>query len=395
MSKMNRFQVRGLTGQWVLKAIYDHGPISRADIARTIHLTPPSVSEIVNNLIAAGLVEEIGQGNSTGGKRPTLLSIVDDSHLLIVLDLAVGDYQGAVVNLRGAIQHRISLPLRERGGEAALGLVYELVDALMTAAAKPLLGIGIGAPGLVDSENGVVCRAVNVDWRDIPLRDLLVDRYGLPVYVANDCQLAALAEHMFGAAESNKPLVVISLGHGVGAGIVVNGQLLHGNPFGAGEIGHVVVEPSGEYCQCGHAGCLETMSSSRAVVRRVRAFAQASERPALRALAVAPEEVTLESALRLYRAGDPDIARVVRDIGQQLGSAAANLVSVLGPCQIKLAGSVTRFGDVLLDGLREELGQRIMLSLAAATEVSFVSVGDDIVLQGASALVISQEAGLL
>ncbi len=395
MPKTDRLQTRGFTSQWVLKAIYDRGPISRADIARAIHLTPPTVSEIVSGLLASGLVEEIGPGNSTGGKRPMLLKVVADARQLIVFNLAVGDYNGALVNLRGAIQHRINLPLQERGGEAALYLVYELVDALVAAATRPLLGIGIGAPGLVDTENGVVCRAVNVDWQDIPLRDLLTQRYGLPVYVANDCQLAALAEYMFGAENSGRPLVVISVGRGVGAGIIVNGQPLHGHPYGAGEIGHVVVEPGGARCQCGNSGCLETVVSSRAIERRVRSLVQASSRPLLREVAAASQEITLESVLGLYEAGEPEVGQLVRDIGRRLGVAAASLVGVLGPCRIKLGGSVTCFGDVLLDMLRQELSQRTISTLAAETEVGFVSVGDDIVLRGASALVISQEAGLL
>src|SRR5436190_975579 len=133
------------------------------------------------------------------------------------------------------------LPIQSSGGQEALLLVYELIDRLIATTNKPLLGIGIGTPGLVDTTSGVVLSAVNLDWRGLPLGGLLSARYRLPVYVANDSQLAALAQYMFGGKEYGSNLVVVKVGTGIGAGIVLDGRLLQGDGFGAGEIGRITV----------------------------------------------------------------------------------------------------------------------------------------------------------
>lgn len=378
----------------VLKTLYERGPISRADIARATQLTPPTISDVVVDLMAGGLVEEVGHGPSTGGKRPILLTVVDDSRHLIGLDLARGDFRGAVINLRGELNHRIELPLRERNGDVALALVYKLVDTLVQTADRPLLGIGIGAPGLVDAVNGVVRRAVNVDWRDVPLRQLLQERYGLPVYIANDCQVAALAEYTFGDGGAGKDLVVINVGYGVGAGIILGGRLLYGSPCGAGEIGHITAVEGGERCQCGNFGCLETVVSSRSIIRRAQAIALNDSWSELRRFSAFPEAITLDAICEALHGGDESVEQLVVQAGRSLGVAAANLVGVLGSCRILFAGSVTCLGPLLLDTIREEMGRRSLAPLARGTEVDFVSVGTDIVLLGASALVLSHELGL-
>lgn len=393
--KVTPKRARTHNSRLVLKTIYDRGQISRADIARVTRLTRPTVSDVVADLMEKGLVEEVGHGPSAGGKPPILLSVADDSRHLIGLDLARGDFRGAVINLRGKTQHRISLPLCGRNGDAALALAYELVDALVEVASSPLLGIGAGAPGLVDAVNGVVHQAVNVDWRDVPLRSLLQKRYDLPVYVANDCQVAALAEYTFGSGNSAKDLVVINVGWGVGAGIVLNGQLFHGNPFGAGEIGHVVVLEDGERCQCGSFGCLETVASRRAIVRQAQAIAQNDPHSLLHQFAPSPEAITLDAVLQAFEAGDKVVRQVIHEVGRSLGIAAANLVGVLGSCRILIAGSVTCFGQFLLDTIQEEMYRRSLLALARNTEIGIVSLGPDIVLLGASALLLPHELGLL
>jgi glucokinase-like ROK family protein len=379
----------------VLRTIYESGQISRADIARTTGLTRPTVSAVVAELMGQGLVKEIGFAPSTGGKRPLLLSVADDSRHLIGLNLARDSFNGAVINLRGEIRHRVQVPLDGRDGDVALVLVYDMVAALIEAASSPLLGIGIGSPGLVNSGNGVMVQAVNLDWRDVPLRRLLQEIYDLPVYMANNCQVAALAEHTFGSnKDDTKDLVVIRVGWGVGAGIVLEGQLLYGHPLGAGEIGHVVVVEGGERCQCGACGCLETVVSTRAIVRRARAIAQNSSDSQLCQFAANPEELTFEAVCQAFDAGDQAVWQVIRDVGRYLGIAAANLVGVLGSCRILIAGHVMRFGQLLLDAVQQEMARRCLSSMAKDTEIGFVSLGPDIVLLGASALLLPNELGL-
>jgi predicted NBD/HSP70 family sugar kinase len=382
--------------QLVLRKIYGDGPISRADLARSIGLTPPTVSDVVAALIADGLVSEVGLAPSSSGRRPILLKVEDDSRQVIGIDLSREDFRGALVNLRGQVNFRCDLPLDMRDGDAALSLVYDLLDVLIDRATQPILGIGIGAPGLVDAENGVLQQSVNLNWRFIPFASLLQKRYKLPVYMANDSQAAALAISTFDQQGSNElPLVVINLGWGVGAGIIIGGKLLHGSPVGAGEIGHITIDPDGERCACGNYGCLETIASSRSIIRKVRSLLENKPESVITNLVNDPGEINMETIFLALESGNEDVRQVVKEAGEALGIAAANMIGVLGSCQILIHGSVARFGQLLLDPMRDVMDRRALTSLTRASEVGISSVESDIVIQGASALVLHHELGVL
>jgi len=389
-------RARSHSAQLVLRTIFTDGPISRADLSRITQLTPPTISDMVAVLIEDGLVEEMGLAPSSGGRRAILLRVIDDSRQVIGIDLSRRDFRGALSNLRGSIQQRVSLSLDGADGETALNMVYDLVDSLIDFSTKPILGIGIGAPGLVDAASGVLQQSVNLDWRHIPLRNLLHQRYGLPVYLANDSQASALAAFAAENRGSNTlPFVVINIGWGVGAGIILNGQLLHGSPVGAGEIGHVKVVQDGEQCACGHDGCLETIASTRAIVNRLRVIAAKSPDSSIGSYVSSPDEINLESVIRAFNEGNQDVRDVILEAGTALGIAAANLVGVLGSCRILIGGNVAQFGQFLLDAIREEMGRRTLPSLARGTELGMAEEGSDMVMIGASALILQQELGLL
>ena len=393
--KATREQTRVHNSLLVLKTIYDREQISRADIARETQLTRTTVSDVVAELMDQGLVEEVGYGPPAGGKPPILVSVIDDSRHLIGLDLASDEFCGAVVNLRGQIRHQERLPLDGGDGQVALELVYTLIDRLVAVADRPLLGIGIGTPGLMDPVEGVVRRAVNLDWQDLPLRRLLEERYRLPVYVANDCQIAALAEYTFGDGRASDNLVVIKAGHGIGAGIVLNGRPYYGDTFGAGEIGHVTVVGNGQPCRCGNRGCLETVASARAIVEAARAIARTDPGSALHRFAARPEEITMDTVCHALAAGDEALRQVVALAGRALGIATANLVGVLSVRRILFAGSVACLGPVLLETIRQEVACRSLEAMASQTEIGMSRMGPDIVILGASALVLTRELGLL
>jgi len=379
----------------VLKTIYSMGPISRADIARHTNLTPPTVSDVVLDLINQGLVNEVGYAPSTSGRRAILLQIVDDSYQLIGIDLSRQDFRGALADLRGEINFRVDLPLGDLDGEAALVMVYELVDSLIENATSPMLGIGIGSPGLIDSHNGILQQSVNLNWRHIPFRKLLHSRYGLPIHMANDCQVAALAVHTFNITNGNDlPLIVINAGWGVGSGIVLNNQLLHGNPVGAGEIGHITVVENGEQCACGNRGCLETVSSSRAILKRVNELIN-NNSGSIHGFSKNHEQLIMSDVLQAFNAGNEQVRDIIYDAGRALGITAANLVGIFGRCRILIRGEVSQFGQFLIDAIREEMEKRTLPSLARVSQIGILDIGPDIVIKGASALVLKHELGVL
>jgi len=392
--KATREQTRVHNSRLILRTIYQQQEISRADVARQTRLTRTTVSDVVADLMAQGMVEEVGYGPSAGGKPPILLSVIPDSRHLIGLDLASDEFRGAVINLRGQVQQQIAVPLHDQDGEVALALLYEIVERLVAATDSQLLGIGIGSPGLMDASNGIVRRSVNLDWHDLPLRSLLEERFDLPVYVANDSQVAALGEYTFGKGPGAENLVVIKVGHGVGAGIVLNGRLFHGETFGAGEIGHVAVVENGERCRCGNWGCLETVASVRAFVAQARAVADADPESSLHQFVDSSDEITVETICQALEAGDEQVRQLIRQLGRYLGIAAANVVGLLSARRIVIAGGVACLGDALLDAVQQEMTKRSLAIVASETEIVLSSISSDIVILGASALVLNRELGL-
>ena len=390
--KATHQQTRAHNSQLVLKTIFDHGHTSRAEVARLTGLTRTTVSELVNELLTTGLIEESGRGPSVGGKSPIMLRMVDDARHVIGIDFAATFVRGAIVNLRGEIFYALDLPVRGSGGEQALNLVYEMIDALITATDRPLLGIGIGAPGLIDTPNGIVRQAVNLEWRNLRLGSLLQDRYHLPVYLANDSQAAAMAEYTFGGHADCDNIVAIKVGRGIGAGIVLKGQLFQGDGYGAGEIGHVVIIDDGEACRCGNAGCVETVANSLAIVRRAQELAM--ELPHSRLHQLSPEQFTLQAVLEAFHAGDEAARQSVQEAGHYLGVAVANLIGALNIHHIMLVGSLTRFGQPWLDAIRQEVSKRAFVPLAKETHIEISILDQNVVILGASALLITRELGL-
>jgi N-acetylglucosamine repressor len=371
-------EARAHNERLVLATIYDGGPASRADVARLTGLTRTTVSDVMEGLLAAGLCREVGRGPSTGGKAPILLEVPDEARLLVGVDLGDRVFTAATVNLRGDILARVDVPSEDTDGDVALGLALDLIGQVVGACPGPILGIGIGAPGLVDTSSGTVIQAVKRDWRQLPLGAIVAERFGLPVHVANDSQAAGLAEHVFGAVRGPN-LITVKVGQGIGAGLVLNGELYEGDGFGAGEIGHTVVDPAGELCRCGRRGCLETVASARAVLNRLAVLCGRA--------------VSMEEALDSFRSGDSQARTVVLEAGRNLGTALGALVGALHVRRIVLAGTMTAFGEEWLEAVASAAADH---ALAALSEDTTFEIGrmDDIVVLGASALLMTRELGM-
>lgn len=394
MKKVNSQEAKTHNRILILKTIYDAERISRAEVARVTGLNRATVSEAVADLMRDGIVAEVGIGTSSAGKPPILLSLVDDARYLIGVDLAETEFRGAVIDLRGRIVHRLNMAFAGRDGDAALTSVYALLDRLIPLADGRLLGIGIGTPGLIDAERRVVRNAVNLDWHDLPLGALLDARYGKPVYIANDSQTAAVAEYAFGVHKNVPNLVVINLGRGTGAGIVLNGRLFYGDGSGAGEFGHVTYVENGELCRCGHRGCLETVVSSRAILSEARRIARSDPSSVLARSAASPEAIDLGGVARALEAGDVAVTGLIAEVGRYLGHAVANLVGILNVHRIVLAGSLAALGEALLGPVRREVRGRALPGLAEMTTIEVTTLGPDIVVLGAAALLLNRELGL-
>ena len=346
----------------LLQQLFREGPASRADLARTSGLTRVTVSDLVGELVADGLVEELGApAGSRVGKPPMLVGLAADSTHVIGIDLSATDRMtGAVINLAGQVQARHELPLDGAVGEAAVALVHQLAEALIAMTDRPVLGVGVGSPGVVDAA-GTVIDAPNLAWTDTPLAASLADALGVPVFVANDANTAVLGEHTFGAS-GDGGLMVLRVGTGVGAGLVLGGSLLHGHLGAAGEIGHVVVDPDGERCACSRTGCLETILAV----------------PHLRK--------------RLDEGNDRD--QILGRVGEQLGAALAPVVCTLNLHELVLSGPQELLDGPLLEAADRSIRERTMPVSSAGLVVRTSELGEDVVLVGAAVLVLSGQLGV-
>ena len=356
---------RGHNRALVLQSLFTTGQRSRADVARSTGLTRVTVSELVTELMAEGLLVEIGQrGGARPGKPAILLDIDHSSFQVVGVDLSdFAVFRGAVLDLRGNIVRRAELPLTGITGQAALDRVVALTERLLALVSAPLLGIGVGSPGIVDLA-GLVVTAPNLEWTNVPLQAYLFERFGVPVVVANDANAAVLAEHSFGDARED--LMLVRIGRGVGAGLLLGGGPLYGSRFAAGEIGHVVVgTDGGEQCSCGKHGCLETWIA----VPRLEAE-----------LMDAPSE-----------AGRDD---VLREAAGRLGIALAPIVGALNLGEVVLSGPGQILGGLFVDATLETIRSRTMAPFHGDLTLRLTTLGDDIVLRGAAVMVISARLGV-
>jgi predicted NBD/HSP70 family sugar kinase len=382
-AKATKQDARRRNLELALQSVYRHGVTTRAEISRLTGLSRATVSELVAKLVGNGLVVEMGPGPSSGGKPPTLITLNPRGRDIIALDLSREPFQGALVDLSGGIHDRRHAPRGRARGRRGVEAVIGLARSIAETAGAPVLGIGIGTPGVVDSD-GLVVEAANLEWHGVALRDAVSDALEVPVQVANDAHAAAVAEY---GSRHVPNLAVVKVGVGIGAGIIVNGRLFRGDRPGAGEIGHVRVVDDGVPCTCGNRGCLETVASVPSIIRTALAGSEADV-PDPEAL---PWDLgALERAL-----GREAIRDAITAAGAHLGTVLANLVAILDVHQIALHLELAGAGELLFDAVRREVGERVLPSIASVVEFSPTSHGEDLVLAGAAAMVLGEELGVV
>jgi glucokinase-like ROK family protein len=395
MKKTNQEETRHHNSRLVLSTIYNNIEISRVDISRATGLTRTSVSEIVAQHINNGLVVETGHSPSSGGKPAILLRFDENSQVLIGIDLSESEFRGALVDLRGTIIYRHRIPLEGCDSKAAQELVYKLIEKLVRKAGVKIAGIGIGTPGLMNPNTGMVRHAINLGWKNLPLGERLSLMFDLPVHIANDCQVAALGEFTFGESTDSEHLVLIKIGSGIGAGIILNGRNYYGDSFGAGEIGHIQTIEKGELCRCGNRGCLETVASESALIRHAQKLFKEHPDSILTRLTSQPDDISINTLMEAYKEQDRWVVSLINDAGLALGGVVANLVGTMNVNRIRISGRLSCFGDNVLSPIRRCIKDGTLPGLSSQVNVAFSTLGEDIVLQGAGSMILKNQLGLM
>ncbi|WP_191089242.1 ROK family transcriptional regulator [Microbacterium radiodurans] len=349
----------------VLQALHREAGLSRADIARATGLSQVTISDLVGELVSEQLVIESGPARRSGPGAPSrALALASAARNVVAVSISSGDtFEGVVADMAGVAVAREVLARDGATGADALALLVDLIDRLIDRAEAPLLGVGVSTPGVVDGA-GIVRESSHLAWTDVALRDLLRERTGLPIVVANGLNAAGVGELSHGQVDHD--LLLVRIGAGVGAAAIVNGSVVHGRNWTAGELGHVVVtEGSGPVCACGRTGCLEAWLSV----------------PKLEA--------------RLRKAPDADAASAVRrQAGYCLGIALAPLVAALGLTDVVLSGPAELIDGTLVDAARAAIGARVLPIVFDDLVVRRAEADGDLRLRGAVALVLAETLGL-
>ena len=377
--------LRRLNRLRVIDALREEGLISRAEIARRTGLSRSTVSSLVSELQADGLVverpEPAAAHGDQGGRPPILLSFDASAGVAVGIDFDHHHVRVAVSDLSSRILAEREQQLdtdhaAHEGLDAAAALVSELLEEAGVDEAR-VIGAGMCLPGPVHRPTGVVgSTAILPGWVGVAAAEEMHRRLDLPILVDNDANLAALAEAAFGAGRDAKDLVYLMISSGIGAGLVLNGRLYRGAEGLAGELGHVLVDADGPVCRCGNRGCLETVAGTDALADLLRR----SHGDGLDGRAI----------VRLAREGDLGCRRVIADAGRAIGKAAATLVNVLNPELLIVGGDLADAGELLLDGVRESLDRSALPTAVQAATVVAGSLGDRAEVLGAIALVLSE-----
>ncbi|HEY7358131.1 MAG TPA: ROK family protein [Ktedonobacterales bacterium] len=346
--------------------------------------------------------------------------------LMIGVDLGGTQVRAALVQ-DGKLRSRVGyLTQDEDGFEAVLMRIKEAIRQAAQQAAVPLakvVGIGIGAPGPLDSRSGILFAPPNLrGWHNVPLRQLLYDEFGLPVYLGNDANLAGLGEHIYGAGRGVPDMIYVTVSTGIGGGVIIGGHVLEGVSGTAGEVGHMTIDIRGPRCNCGNIGCLEVMASGTAIARRAseaiaegrgHAMLAVAHELALRKSAVddlagrsslspdskiaplsAEVEVDAAVVVEAARRGDAEAAEIMRRAAENVGVGMVNLIHLFNPALIVIGGGVSKAGPLLFEPVERVVRERAMEVPRQAVRIVRAELGENVGLLGAAANVLQHHMGI-
>lgn len=395
-SNINRVKVHNMRA--VLLSLLYHEPASRVQIAELTSLSTTTITNIIDELIAMGLVADEGvmetSGRRRAGRPRSALRLEKNARFAIAVQFGVETYRIAIANLGAEIlisntyTYSRSASPRATFDEITQGIEETIKNGNIER--ERIIGVGVGAAGLVNYLTGVSVTSYNLGWENIPIREWLSERLEFPIIVDNNVKAMALGEAFFGAGRNASSLVFVYGRAGVGSGIVIGNRMLRGADLGAGEVGHMIIMTHGGLpCRCGQSGCLETLIAEPALIHQ--AEKAASENPSsllavkLKLANARPSDLLFQAA----REGDPQAIRIVEQASYYLGISLANIVNLLNPQMIVLGGLYIQGQDLILPVARKTLSETAIGGLGKKVELRATSFGWQAGIVGAASLVLT------
>lgn len=391
--KGDRTLIKHMNRQLVLQLIQARGPISRRDISQMSGLSAASVSGITSGLIEQDLVHEVGEAEGAGraGRRAVLLRLNPKAGYVVGVKLAVHTISCVLTDLDARVLHYTESAMAagapadpEITIQAAIRAIEELLKQTSIQTDR-LLGIGVGVNGTVDAAKGVSLMAPHFGWRDVALAEPIARRFGIPVYLENDARTLTIAEQWFGAGREVEHFVTVVVGHGIGAGVVANGQLYSGAASGAGEFGHIPLTDGGPPCSCGRRGCVESYASVPAIFRQIQEALAAGRSSSL----AGEDPLTLTAIADAAERGDAVAVEVLDRAGRWLGLGMVSLINILNPDLVVINGEAACLGRSYFGPMETTLRQRAFAGLADSFRILFEPGGNEMWARGAACVVLS------
>lgn len=384
-SKGNRDLIRAINRSIILNMIKNYGPISRAEIAKKSKLSPATVTGITADFISEGLVFEKTPGDSTGGRPPIMLALNPQGGFVIGLKLTDKEIIAALTDLEANIIYRDTVPISGNQPEIVLDDIVRLIEHLLASKSvdrEMVYGVGLGLAGIIDPKRGILVKSPYFGWKNLPIQQMIQEKINLPTYVENDVNTLTLSEKLFGGGYDIDNFLVVTIGRGVGLGVVMNGQFYRGESGGAGELGHTIIMQDGPLCECGKRGCLEAYIGDPALLKAAN--------EAYRNGLFKQKVKKIEELCSLAVSGDGTALTIFANAGEMLGRSVANLIQVFNPGRILISGEGTRAGKFLFDNMKEAINKYTMPELLPFTEILVDEWGDDAWARGAASLVLQE-----
>jgi len=368
--------------------------ISRSDIVNHTGLSKAAVSSLVAEMLDRGLVEETGSQSATIGRPRITLALLPETWLALGAELTDHECRVILTDLRAAPLREVTYPLTttELSVERLLDFLQSCVaEVLVGIDEQKIIGMGLTIPAVVDPSTSTVLLSVLLPWRDVNLRDELGTRFSFPVALFSRGNAATWGERWYGAGQEARNLLYVRVGNGIVAGLVINGQPYLGRGFGAGELGHITVQPDGAICRCGNRGCLATVATTESLLVRVRRILREyPDDPLWQALNYHLEDLTLDDIFPAAAAGNTVVQQALHEIAEWLAIALASAVNLLNLDRIIVGGPMMMVGEALLQPLRTHLQQRALPTHLSRVDVVASALKESAPSIGAASLILHE-----
>lgn len=379
----------------ILETIRKKGPISRVDIAKLIKISPTTVTSAVSELISEGVVFEDGVGSSNGGRKPVLLKFNPNSRFIIGVSISNSFIKISEMNLEGSILTKEIHSSNLLQGQAVIKLIVEVIEQFIKAKTNIEFceGISIITPGIVDAKKGVISYNSKLKLFNIPIKQIVEQHFKIPTHVDNDTNSFVLAENLFGSFSRYKDLLYITIGDGVGAGIMINGKIFRGYKGSAGELGHTTIVKGGLKCECGNEGCLENYVNWPSIYSKlVSAIITRGSETIIRELIEDDfKKLTPTMFVKALNAGDVLCIQIMDEIVQHLSTSIVNAIHLFNPEVIILSGEIVQDNSLFLNAILENVSDHVIPILKDDVNIQLTSLGPDFEMLGAAAIVLQDK----